>query len=134
LLVVYVSIVIIGLGTILFAWANYTHRTRGGIKKSGETLIFYREGSFKFIRHPGALGFMMWLILLPFILSQNIPFTILTVFAIVLMIAYLYIGLFGEEKLSIEKWGNQYRQYMREVPRFNFPLGIWRHIKRKKSK
>ena len=63
----------------------------------------------------------------PVILSQYIHFTILTVFAIALMIVYLNIGSHLEEKYNIEKWGDEYRQYLREVPRFNILLGVWRH-------
>ncbi len=131
--IIYSSIVIVGLGTILFAWQAYSHRTRGGLGND-EPIIFYRVGAYHIIRHPGGLGFMMLFLPLPFILSPYIPFTILTVFAIVLIIVYLYIGVFGEEKLSIDKWGDEYRQYMKEVPRFNFILGIWRYIRRNKSK
>jgi len=38
-----------------------------------------------------------------------------------------------EKKLDIPKWGDEYLQYMKEVPRFNFILGIWR-LKRKERK
>jgi len=103
-IIIYSSIVIVGLGTILFAWQCHSHRTRGGLGND-EPIIFYRKGAYHIIRHPGGLGFMMLFLPLPFILSPYIPFTILTVFAIVLMIVYMYVGVFGEEKLSIEKWG-----------------------------
>lgn len=29
-----------------------------------------------------------------------------------------------EEKLDIPRWGDEYRRYMKEVPRFNFVLGL----------
>jgi len=35
-----------------------------------------------------------------------------------------------EEKLDIPKWGDEYRQYMKEVPRFNFIKGVWNMRKR----
>ena len=37
---------------------------------------------------------------------------------------------FGPEKQDIEKFGEQYRQYMQKVPRLNFLLGIIRLIGR----
>jgi protein-S-isoprenylcysteine O-methyltransferase Ste14 len=49
------------------------------------------------------------------------------------MIVYIYVASYLEEKENIEKWGDEYRQYLREVPRFNILLGVWRHIRRKKS-
>jgi len=134
LVVIYVSIFIVALGTVLFIWANHTHKVRGGIKRPDETITFYREGLYKFIRHPQGLGGITWFIFLPVILSQYIHFTILTVFAIALMIVSLYIASYLGEKENIEKWGDEYRQYLREVPRFNILLGVWRHIRRKKSK
>lgn len=38
-----------------------------------------------------------------------------------------------EERFNLRKWGDEYRQYMKEVPRFNFILGIWRLAKRKRK-
>jgi protein-S-isoprenylcysteine O-methyltransferase Ste14 len=130
----YVSIVIVVLGTVLFIWANLTHKVRGGIKRADETIIFYREGLYQFVRHPQNLFSVTWFIFFPVILSQYLHFTILTVFAIALMIVYIVIASHLEEKENIEKWGDEYRQYLREVPRFNILLGVWRHIRRKKSK
>jgi protein-S-isoprenylcysteine O-methyltransferase Ste14 len=129
LVVIYVSIVTVALGTVLFIWANHTHKVRGGINRPDVTIIFHREGLYKFIRHPQTLGGGTWFIFSPVILSQYIHFTILTVFAIALMIVSLYIASYLGEKEDIEKWGYEYRQYLREVPRFNILLGIWRHIR-----
>jgi protein-S-isoprenylcysteine O-methyltransferase Ste14 len=131
--VIYVSIVIVALGTVLFIWANLTHKARGGIKRPDETIIFYREGLYQFLRHPQNLGGGTWFIFFPVILSQYTHFTILTVFAIALMMVSLYNVSHLEEKINIEKWGDEYRQYVREVPRLNILLGVWRHIRRKKS-
>jgi protein-S-isoprenylcysteine O-methyltransferase Ste14 len=135
LVVIYVSIVIVALGTVLFIWANLTHKVRGGINRADETIIFYREGPYQFIRHPQNLGSVTWFIFFPVILSPYTHFTILTVFAIASMIVYISIASHLEEKnANIEKWGNEYRQYLRDVPRYNILLGVWRHIRRKKSK
>jgi protein-S-isoprenylcysteine O-methyltransferase Ste14 len=76
---------------------------------------------------------MMLPILLPIILSPIIPFIILSVAAIIMMIVYVYCGCYLEEKkLDIPKWGDEYRQYMKEVPRCNFVLGKWRLRLKKK--
>jgi protein-S-isoprenylcysteine O-methyltransferase Ste14 len=76
---------------------------------------------------------MMLPILLPIILSPIIPFIILSVAAIIMMIVYVYYGCYLEEKkLDIPKWGDEYRQYMKEVPRCTFVLGIWRLRLKKK--
>ena len=134
LVVIYVSIFIVALGTVLFIWANHTHKVRGGLKRPGVTITFHREGLYKFIRHPQTLGGGTWFIFFPVILNQYLHFTILTVFAIALIIVYIYVASYLEEKNNIEKWRDEYRQYLREVPRFNILLGIWRYVRRKKSK
>ena len=124
-IVAYFSLVLVAIATCMVVWQVRSHRTRGGLKKPGEAIIFYRVGLYRVMRHPAAFGGMMWPILLPIILSAHVPFTILSVAAIVLMIVYFYYGCYLEEKLSLEKWGDEYRQYMEEVPRFNFIKGLW---------
>jgi hypothetical protein len=37
---------------------------------------------------------------------------------------------FGKEELNVLKWGNEYRPYQSEVPRFNLLLGLWRWARR----
>ncbi|MDD2666499.1 MAG: isoprenylcysteine carboxylmethyltransferase family protein [Methanocellales archaeon] len=129
-ILIYLSIVLLAIGTFFSIWGNYLHRTRGGLEKIDEAIILYKEGAYRIIRHPQAFGFIMWPILLPVILSSYVPFTILSIAAIITMIVYLYYGCYLEEKLDIEKWGDEYRQYIKEVPRFNFILGLW-NLRRK---
>jgi protein-S-isoprenylcysteine O-methyltransferase Ste14 len=129
--VIYISIALVTIGIILLVWACRSHRIRGGLRKADETLILYKEGPYHIMRHPAVLGGMMWPILLPIILSRFVPFTVLSIAAISVMIVQLFFGVFIEEKLSIEKWGDEYRRYMKEVPGFNFILGLWRLRKQK---
>ena len=129
-IVIYISAALVAIGTFFLAWAGCSHRKRGGLKKADETIIFYREGPYRIMRHPEVFGVMMWMYLLPIILSSKVPFTPLSVAAIIVMIVYFYYGTRAEEKLDIEKWGDEYRQYMKEVPRFNFVKGLWNLRKR----
>jgi protein-S-isoprenylcysteine O-methyltransferase Ste14 len=129
-IVIYVSLVLVAIGTFFLIWAGCSHRKRGGLKKADETIIFYREGPYCIMRHPEVFGFVMWIYLLPVILSSKVPFTPLPIAAIIVMIVYFYYGTRAEEKLDIEKWGNEYQQYMKEVPRFNFIKGLWNMRKR----
>jgi protein-S-isoprenylcysteine O-methyltransferase Ste14 len=69
--------------------------------------------------------------MLPIMVSEYVPFTFLSVIAIVGIFALHYHTSIKEEKmLDIPKWGDEYRQYMKEVPRWNFILGLWRLRKR----
>ena len=130
-IVIYISIVLSALGIYIGIWATRMHYKRGGLKHD-ETICLFKEGPYRVMRH--AAGVIMILpILLPVILSAYVPFTPLSVAAIIVIIVYIYYGVrMEEEKLDIPKWGDEYRQYMKEVPRFNFILGLWRLRKRRK--
>lgn len=123
-IVIYVSLAIGLIGIFLGIWATRMHYKSGGLHHD-ETVILLKEGPYRVMRHP-ATGFMMLPILLPIILSAYIPFSPLSIAAIITMIVYVYYGcLLEEKKLNMPKWGDEYLQYMKEVPRFNFIKGLW---------
>jgi len=123
-IVIYISAVLAALGMLLAVWVTRMHYKGGGLGHD-ETIILFKKGIYGVVRHPGVLGFMPFPILLPIIISPYVPFTPLSVAAIIIMFVYLYYGVYLEEKMDIEKWGDEYRQYMKEVPRFNFIKGLW---------
>jgi protein-S-isoprenylcysteine O-methyltransferase Ste14 len=125
-IVIYISIILVAIGTFIMGWITYSHRKKGGLKNSDVTIIFYRDGLYSIMRHPGVFGLTMWFICLPIILSiLGLPFTILSVVAIIIVVAFHYYGTLVEERFNIKKWDDEYRQYMKEVPRFNFIKGLW---------
>jgi len=128
---IYISVVLVAIGTFFLIWQIQSHRKRGGLK-ADETIILYKVGLYRIMRHPGGFGFMMWPFLLPIILSEVVPFTFLSIAALIVMIIYFYVGVRMEEKLDVEKWGDEYIQYMKEVPRFNLVKGLWNLRKRAK--
>jgi protein-S-isoprenylcysteine O-methyltransferase Ste14 len=131
-IVIYISIVIVVLGIFLAVWATHYHYKIGGLRDD-ETIILFKEGPYRVMRHPATLS-MLVPILLPIILSAYVPFSPLSVAAIIVMIVYVYYGcLLEEKKLDIPKWGDEYLQYMKEVPRFNLILGMCRQVRRKKG-
>ena len=130
-IVIYISLAIGLLGLLVGIWVTRMHFKRGGLNHD-ETVILLKEGPYRVARHT-AVG-MMLPILLPIILSAHVPFTPLSVAAIITMIVYFYYScLLEEKKLDIPKWGDEYRQYMKEVPRFNFIVGLWRLRRRKRT-
>ena len=123
-IVIYISIAIGLLGILLGIWVSVLHYKRGGLNHD-ETIILLKEGPYRVMRHP-ATAYMMLPILLPIILSAHIPFSPLSIAAIITMIVYVYYScLLEEKKLNIPKWGDEYLQYMKEVPRLNFIKGLW---------
>ena len=132
LVVICISIVLSALGICLAVWATRMHYKRGGLKHD-ETVILIKDGPYSVMRHT-EFAPMMLPTLLPVILSAYVPFTPLSVAAIIVMIVYVYYSIrMEEEGLDIPKWGDEYRQYMKEVPRFNFILGLWR-LRKKRGK
>lgn len=77
------------------------------------------------MRHPSVFSIMMWFIFLLIILSVKVPFTFLSVTAIIIAVVSHYYMIYVEEKINIMKWEDEYIQYMKEVPRFNFIKGLW---------
>jgi len=130
LVIICISIVLSALGIYIGIWATRMHYKRGGLKHD-ETVILIKDGPYSVMRHSAGVG-MMLPILLPIILSEYVPFSPLSIAAIIVMIASIHYSILLEEKeLDIPKWGDEYRQYMKEVPRYNFILGLWRLRKRK---
>ena len=131
LFIIGISIVLSALGMYLGVWATRMHYKRGGLEQD-ETVILIKDGPYSIMRHP-AIAFLILPILLPIILSEYVPFTPLSVAAIIVMIVYVYYGVrMEEEKLDIPKWRDEYRRYMKEVPRFNFIKGLWNLRKRRR--
>ncbi len=132
-IVIYVSIILVAIGTFSMVSITYSHRKKGGLMNSDVTIIFYRDGLYSIMRHPGVFGLMTWFIFLPIILSMpGLPFTFLSVTGIILIVVSHYYLVCVEERFSIKKWGDTYIQYMKEVPRFNFIKGLWNLKKRRK--
>jgi protein-S-isoprenylcysteine O-methyltransferase Ste14 len=63
----------------------------------------------------GMLLFQHWIIIL-----LGIP-----------VIPLIYVDLIKADEVAIKKFGNDYEQYMKKVPRANFILGIIRCIQRR---
>lgn len=93
-----------------------------------ENIILVKVGAYRIVRHPAALAGLIWLLALPVIFNRfalNLPFTILSVFGEIALVTGFFLQTWHEEKINTKKWGDEYRQYMKEVPRFNFVKGLW---------
>ena len=124
-------IVAIVIGAIFFIAAIFLdakvvsrRRKQGGCQDPHESVVIVREGPYRVIRHPGYLAEMVYFGLLPILLSKWLPFTILAVISIVVIIASFAFLIRAEDNFNIRKWGDEYRQFMREVPALNFVRGL----------
>ncbi len=78
----------------------------------GET-EFRRGGVLRFVRHPYYTGGLLILICFPSAATGSLVMRMV-------LIVYLYIGTMLEERKLLAEFGETYRAYMRDVPRF-FP-------------
>lgn len=69
------------------------------------------EGVHKIVRHPLYLGtiLMVWGLFLMWPLLNNLV-------AVVLLTAYVLVGLSFEEKKLVRQFGDEYKKYRKEVP------------------
>lgn len=103
----------------------------GGCKDEHHTVVLVKEGPFKVVRHPEYAFHICLSILIPLAFSPVIRYTALSITAAILVIVSYTILARREEAFNTAKWGDQYKRYMDEVPRFNIIRGLWRLLFRK---
>ena len=123
----------IGVGLYVFSGLIFgmlpvfEFRKKGMVKK-GKSYIHTTKlvdtGIYSIVRHPQYITFMLWAVAGMF-LFQNWIVIILGI----PIIPLIYIDLLNADKDGIKKFGNEYRQYMKRVPRANFLLGVLRYFK-----
>ncbi len=83
-----------------------------------------RTGVYSLVRHPEFLGHVF--IIMSMILLAQVVMSLVIGAAMLLM---LWIAIVDEERMNIEKFGEEYLEYMREVPRVNIIAGIIRRMR-----
>jgi protein-S-isoprenylcysteine O-methyltransferase Ste14 len=127
----------VGVGLYIFSGMVFgmlpvfEFRKKGGVRK-GQSYIHTTKlvdtGIYSVVRHPqyvtfilfaiaGMLLFQHWIIIL-----LGIPIIPLT-----------YIDLIKADKDAIEKFGDDYKAYMKKVPRANFLLGIIHRFRKREE-
>jgi len=106
-------------------------RRKGRVRK-GKSYIHTTKlvdtGIYSIIRHPQYATFMLWAIA-GILLFQHWIIILLGV----PIIPLTYIDLIRADKDAVEKFGDEYKAYMKNVPRANFLLGIIRLLRHRKS-
>jgi len=122
--VIVIGVVLFIVAVSLEAKVVSMRQKRGGCQDPHETVVLVREGPYRVIRHPGYLAEMVYFSVLPIILSKWVPLTILAAICIVIAIASCVYLIRVEDNFNLRKWGEEYRQYMKEVPAINFVKGL----------
>jgi protein-S-isoprenylcysteine O-methyltransferase Ste14 len=107
----------------------FEFRKKGNVKK-GKSYIHTTKlvdtGIYSIVRHPQYTTFILFAIA-GMLLFQHWIVIILGI----LIIPLTYIDLLNADKDGIMKFGVEYKQYMKKVPRTNFFLGIIRILRQK---
>jgi protein-S-isoprenylcysteine O-methyltransferase Ste14 len=126
----YLPLVIVGgvvwvVGMILVMAPIVMFPRRGGVKKGKsfvETTKLVDTGIYAIVRHPQYTGGIYAIFLTTLLWYPHWLFGVLGVIGTVV----IYLGCREEDKYLIEKFGKDYKDYMKRVPRTNFPLGMIR--------
>jgi len=109
-----------------------TFRRKGGVPKKKSymhTTKLVDTGVYAVARHPQNGVAWVLISLGVMLVAQNWP-VVLAGFG---SMVFAYLDLYKEEQRCIDKFGDEYKQYMKKVPRINFLLGLIRVIKRRKN-
>jgi len=117
---------------LVFGWLPVIEFRKKGRVRKGKSYIHTTQivdtGIYSIVRHPQYVTFMLWAVagVLLFqhwiVVLLGIPIVPLT-----------YIDLVRADKDAIEKFGDDYKAYMKKVPRMNFLIGILRLLRQRRK-
>ena len=128
----YVGWMILAVGLILIFLPQFVLHSKGKVEKGKdwtETSVLVDTGIYSIVRHPLYLGWLLMYLAIIF-WSQHW----LTIIIGVIGMICTYLILKQEDQRLIEKFGDNYKDYMQKVPRMNFFSGVIQLVRRKKRK
>ncbi|MBL7110662.1 MAG: isoprenylcysteine carboxylmethyltransferase family protein [Bacteroidales bacterium] len=127
-IVMYIGLVIWGI-SFIFGWLPIlVFKRKGGVPKGKSfvhTTVLVDSGLYSIVRHPQYTAGILFSLALVLI-SQSWLITAMGV----IIITLLYVDILMADKLEVEKFGDDYKRYMKKVPGTNFILGIFRQLRR----
>lgn len=115
----------------IFGWLPiFTFKKYGKVPKGKgyvHTTQLVDRGVYAIVQHPQYLAGILISIAL-YLIAQR---WVVGILGVILIVIY-YLRAFDEEENALEKFGDDYKQYMKKAPRFNFILGIVRLISKKR--
>lgn len=127
-IIMYLGFISLAISGVLILSSNVLKK-EGGMEegKGFVTTKLVETGIYGVIRHPIYLSLVY--LFIGFALISQHP---ISLFLGLTMPLLCYYFMLKEEKMTIEKFGDDYLQYMNRVPRSNLLKGIWRTFRRKK--
>ncbi len=111
LLVIGSAMIVVGLGIRFVAIATLKKNFSGALRiRDGHTLV--KNGIYKWVRHPAYLWAIVLFVGIPVMFSSIIGFLVM-----LLLVPILLHRIKLEERMMIERFGNEYEDYMRSSKR-----------------
>jgi protein-S-isoprenylcysteine O-methyltransferase Ste14 len=116
--------------TIILGWLPiYTLKKYGGVQKGEayvKTSTLVTTGIYAIVRHPQYLAFPL----------MNVALALISQHWIVILtsipgLLFSIISIIGMDKYCIEKFGDEYQEYIKQVPGMNIVAGVWRFLKKR---
>lgn len=129
--VLYLGWMIWAISVVLGWMPIFILKRKGGVKKGNSyihTTTLVKTGIYSIVRHPQYTAGILFSIAL-ILISQS--WLIAGIGAIVVPLSY--VDILTTDKHEVEKFGDEYKRYMKNVPRINFILGIVRLLRRRKE-
>ena len=128
ILVAYVGVALYVLSGIVFGMLPVMEFRKKGRVRNGKSYIHTTQlvdtGIYSIVRHPQYVTFILWAIA-GMLLFQHWIVVLLGV----PIFFFTYIDLIKADEEAIKKFGDDYKSYMKKVPRANFLLGIIRRFR-----
>ncbi len=124
----YFGLVLWGISSVLGIVPIITFRRHGGVEKGDsymKTTKLVDVGIYSIVRHPQATAGLV-LVMGLVCISQHLISLIVGAVTFTAM----YVDIVRDDGLLVDRFGRDYEEYMRRVPRTNFLLGIARRLAR----
>jgi protein-S-isoprenylcysteine O-methyltransferase Ste14 len=116
----------------VFGWVPiYLFRKHGGVTQGDsyiKTTHIVDTGLYAIVRHPQYVAWPLMAVAVALV-SQHLVVIIMGAVAFVLSC----VDFRTVDARCIEKFGDDYREYMERVPGWNFIAGLWRWIRRRRT-
>ena len=129
----YLGWIIWAFGMVLVMAPIITFPRRGGVAKGKafvHTTRLVDTGIYAMVRHPQYLGGILGIFFATPLLYQHWLFIVLGIPGTILV----YLGARQEDGRLIEKFGDDYKNYMQRVPRMDILTGVIRLARRRAAK
>ena len=126
----YLGWIIWAFGMVLVMAPIVMFPRRGGVprgKSFVSTTRLVDTGVYAVVRHPQYLGGILSIFVATPLLYQHWLFVVLGIPGAILV----YLDAGQEDKILVEKFGDEYKDYMQSVPRMDVLTGIMRFLRRR---